>query len=562
MTGLLTGRYVPEQQIELALCLILDQNHMKHLTTILLLLLVISACNTSSNTGNEKQLQLGNIGFAFDLSEAAKTSFDKGFLLLHSFEYDDAREQFRAAQQADPQEVMAYWGLAMSHYKALWGLQNVEEGRKVMKEFGASSADRLAKITNPLEKEFWQSIEILYGEGELKARNDTYVDHMEKMYRQYPDNQEVAAFLALGLMWADYDNPDYLKKSSDIAEEILKVNPTHPGALHYMIHANDNPNDATKAIDAANNYAKVAPSAAHALHMPSHIYVALGMWNKSVASNVESYQASLDRMERKNLSGKSRGYHSMTWLHYSYLQQGKFDEATRLLAEMHQFYQDSTHSDSYLINMQNQQLIETGEWPASVPSIDVNYSKLGLQSKSGMHFFRTGLAFAKGDRVAIIENINGLGAHAEAAKLLVSDNGIALCSSGPTRYAPTNTDIKRTEVVIHQMQAMLAMLDNNVTAVEEQLIAATNLESECYYDSGPPFIAYPSFEQYGEWLLTQNRPEEALVQFNRCLAGRTNRAKSLKGKLAALQSLGNNEEAAAVQQILNQFYQQDQVAAL
>jgi len=539
---------------------------MKNLVLFTLLFSTLLSCNQSKNTTEQQhkteKTVLGDMGYTFDISEKAKSSFDKGFLLLHSFEYDDAREEFRAAQQADPDEVMAYWGLAMTHYKALWGLQDLEKGRAVLAEFGASTEKRVAKIADPIERAFLESVEILYGDGELRQRNQQYVDHLEEAYAAYPDNQELAAFLSLGLMWADYNNQEYLKRASDIAEDILKLNPTHPGALHYMIHANDNPKNAPTAIKVANKYAKVAPSAAHALHMPSHIYVALGMWNESVASNVDSYQASLDRVKRKEIDGTNRGYHSMAWLHYSYLQQGNFDAATELLAKMISYYQDSTHSDYYLINMQNQQLIETDTWPENLTFVDVNYHKLGLSAKSAMHFFKSKLAFKKGDRSEIIENINALGAHADAATSQITDDGVALCSAGPTRYAPSKTSIKRTEVVILQLKAMLAMLDKNKAAAEKHMKAATVLESQCGYDSGPPFIAYPSYEQYGDWLLSENRPEEALAQFDKCLEGRTNRTKSLKGKLEALQRIGSNKKALAVQNVLNEFYQQNQIAAL
>jgi tetratricopeptide (TPR) repeat protein len=539
---------------------------MKKIAYILFIAHIAWACNPKNQSSEaetaEVKSQLGDMGYSFNISEKAKDAFDKGFLLLHSFEYDDAREEFRAAQEADPEEVMAYWGLAMTHYKALWGLQDLEKGRAVLAEFGNSTEERLAKISDPIEKAFWQGVEILYGEGELKERNQNYVDHLEDVYTAHPTNQEVAAFLSLGLMWADYKNEDYLKRSSDIASKILEANPTHPGALHYKIHANDNPKNAEEAIKAANKYAKVAPAAAHALHMPSHIYVALGMWNESVASNVDSYQASLDRIKRKEIDGTNRGYHSMAWLHYSYLQQGDFDQATVLLKEMMSYHQDSTHSDYYLINMQNQHLIESGAWPKDLAYIDVNYSKLGLSAKSAMHFFKSKLAFGNGDKSGIIENINELGAHAEAGKLLISDDGVALCSAGPTRYAPTKGGLKRTEVVILQMKAMLTLLNDDEATAEEHMLAATKLESECGYDPGPPFIAYPSYEQYGDWLLSKGRAEEALAQFNTCLEGRSNRANSLKGKLAALKKLGKETQAMEVEQLLSNFYQQSQFASL
>ncbi|WMN07749.1 hypothetical protein QYS48_29775 [Marivirga arenosa] len=54
----------------------------------------------------------------------------------------------------------------------------------------------------------------------------------------------------------------------------------------------------------------------------------------------------------------------------------------------------------------------------------------------------------------------------------------------------------------------------------------------------------------------------ALAQFNTCLEGRSNRAKSLKGKLAALKSLGEETQAKEVEQLLSKFYQQSRLATL
>ncbi|MDX1629042.1 MAG: hypothetical protein R3345_10115 [Fulvivirga sp.] len=510
----------------------------------------------TQNSNHVEDAQLGDLDHQFPVSEAARPSFEKGLLLLHSFEYDDAREAFEKAREADPNEVMVYWGLAMTHYKALWGLQDVDAGREVIQQLGKDREDRLSKAENELERDFWLGIEILYGEGELLERNQKYVDHMAQVYEDHPDNLEVAAFYSLGLMWADYDNQEYLDKSSDIAAGIIEENPTHPGALHYMIHANDNPKFAKVAIHAADQYAKVAPDATHALHMPSHIYVALGMWNEVVSSNEASYQASLNRVERKNLDGTERGYHSMAWLHYGYLQQGRYDKAAELLEEMIEYHKDSTASISYLINMQNQQRVEAGYWPdhLEMQDIDVTGYQLGLESKSQMHFLRSLLAYDEKNVNKIEKEIKSLTDILESAKLLVTNDGIALCSAGPTRYAPHKQSIAKTKVVIHQMNALAAMLKEDKSEVETHFKQAIALEQEAGYDPGPPFIAYPSFEQYGDWLLIQNRHEEALEQFNLSLKSREKRTKALKGKMAALKALNREEEAKEVAEILAQHF--------
>lgn len=523
---------------------------MKSLIRFSFLLLVI-ACAAPQQPPAESS-NLGNLNHQFSISPEAKADFDQGLLLLHSFEYDDAREAFEKALEADPNEVMTYWGLAMTHYKALWGLQDMEAGQSVMAQLGENPAARLDKAENQLEMDFWQAIEILYGEGELQERNEKYVAHMEQVYLAHPDNLEVAAFYALGLMWAGYDKQENLSRSSKVAQSIIAENPTHPGALHYMIHANDNPEFALEAITAANDYAKVAPDAAHALHMPSHIYVALGMWQEVVSSNRESYDASLNRVEVKNLNGSARGYHSLAWLHYGHLQLGEYDKATAILEEMIRYHAEGSASKSYLIMMQNQQRIESGKWPAKLAFQDIDESalKIGMEGKAKIHFLRSLLAFDDKDAATIKEEIASLKTHLEASKLLVDDQGVALCSAGPTRYAPNKENLTRTEVVIHQIEALEAMLSGDKQAVEAHLSAAVTLEEEAGYDPGPPFIAYPSFEQYGEWLLDQERYEEAVTMFDKSLLQRTNRTKALKGKLVALKALGQEEAAGKAEALL------------
>jgi hypothetical protein len=533
---------------------------MRKLSTIhLLALIFLFSCGIQKeNTADD--YSLGDIKYQFPVSAAAKADFDKGLLLLYSFEYVDANEAFLTAQAADATEVMALWGEAMCYYKALWGRVDVDAGREVMAKLGATREERLAKTEDGIEREFWQGIEILYGEGELKDRNKEYALHMESLYEKYPEDLEVAAFYSLGLMWADYNNQEYLDKSAAVAAGILLENPAHPGGLHYMIHSNDNPKYAKMAINAANEYAKVAPDAAHALHMPSHIYVALGMWNEVVGSNVESYAASLDRIKKKGLDGTERGYHSMAWLHYGYLQQGNYAQAAVLLKEMMGYHKDGSASNSYTIVMQNEQRIESGEWLAGVEPIDVNYSNLGLAGKSQKHFLKSLIAYDNHNATLIEEEIETMHMHLETAKPLVGDDGIAVCSGGPTRFAPNRGQITKTNVVIHQMEALIAMLNEDDTAVEMHLKEATKLEASGGYDSGPPFIAYPSFEQYGDWLLTKNRAADALVQFDKSLENRTNRAKALRGKIKALNMLEREVEAEEVQEILNVFWQQGMIA--
>ena len=530
---------------------------MKSLALPIALLFVCSCQNpqTSQEQATDDH-QLGQLQHQFTISDAAKDGFEKGLLLLHSFEYDDAREAFKEAVAADENEVMAYWGEAMSHYKALWGLQDVDAGRAVMDRLGAEKPERLAKAENELEKDFWQGIEILYGEGEFNERNQAYADHMGALYQKYPQNQEVAAFYALGLMWSVPLGRDaeIFDRSAQVVSGILEENPQHPGALHYMIHAYDDPQYAELAINAADLYAQVAPDATHALHMPSHIYLALGMWADVVASNEASYQASLNRLERKGLDGSARGYHSYAWLHYGYLQQMRHTDAHRLLADMVGFTKahPNRQARSYWISMQNAYLTDMGDWSQEIEPLQVSRQDLALISQAGHRFFQGRMAFKSGDETMLAAQMDSLNQEIAAAELLVTSDGITLCSAGTTRYAPNRTDVQRATVMLHQLSAYRALLQDDPVSAEKFLKEAVSLEAATGYSFGPPDIPYPSFEQYGDWLLAQDRPKEALQQFNASLERMPNRTHALQGKAQALKTLGQEQDAHEVTALIDQ----------
>src|SRR5205814_81443 len=57
----------------------------------------------------------------------------------------------------------------------------------------------------------------------------------------------------------------------------------------------------------------------------------LGMWDEAVASDESSFAASVDRVKRQGLSMAQADFHSLGWLHYEYLQQGRFAKAREIM---------------------------------------------------------------------------------------------------------------------------------------------------------------------------------------------------------------------------------------
>ena len=122
----------------------------------------------------------------------------------------------------------------------------------------------------------------------------------------FPDDLDAASFYALALLGTCEGQRDFATymRAAAIVEEVFAKNPQHPGAAHYLIHSYDDPVHAPLGMRAARVYAQIAPAATHALHMPSHIFLASGMWEEVASSNEASWKASLDRAERKKLVGR------------------------------------------------------------------------------------------------------------------------------------------------------------------------------------------------------------------------------------------------------------------
>ena len=532
---------------------------------VLIIALILTSCSPkeqSSTTTKSDEVVLGKLEHGFTLNKATQEKFNEGLLLLHNFEYDDALVAFEEATAKDSTEVLTHWGEAMCHYKALWRLQNTEKGKAILARLGNTKEERLAAIADPMEKALWEIVELMYGEGAFDERNQLINKHLASLYEQYPQHQEIAAFYALSLIWAteEYgDGSDDLRLAASIADNIIKVNPQHPGALHYKIHALDGPTSAKDAHAAADAYAKVAADAAPALHMPSHIYLALGEWEGVVNSNQVSYDASVARMKNLELKDGARGYHSFAWLHYGLLQQGRYKAAEQVLSDMLSYVpKDPTkRARGYLLGMQSRQLAESGTIsPEILLDTDVKVDDIGLMPKSVRSFLRAQLAYQNENSKAIEEEVKWLSSKISTASNLIGGDGLVMCAAGTSRYAPTENAVNSAKVVIAQMQGMKALLASKAAVFESYMKEATTLENQTNYPAGPPNITKPSFEQYGEWLLKQENYTDAIKQFDAALQRMPRRAKSLLGKMAALKALNQQDDAKLVQKELESILAQ------
>ena len=496
---------------------------------------------------------LGKLDFPTSAGPEAQAHFLRGVAALHNFWYDEAADEFSAAQKAEPGFALAYWGEAMTYNHPVWSEEDLDAARAVLQRLAPTPAERAAKAPTEREKAWLAAVEALYGEGDKPARDRAYSAAMEKIRERWPEDVEAGSLYALSLIgpaWATggatFGEPKerVLIQAAAVLEELFARNPQHPGVLHYMIHAYDDPTHAPLGLRAARLYAQVAPAAHHALHMPSHIFVQLGRWDDAAASNEASWAASVAWVERRKLPIEKQDFHSLSWLSYAYLQQGRYEKARETLAIARKAAQESPvpRIATALDGMEARYLVETRSWneaklpaaspqPAAAPASGGSHCQSpGAAAQSGDHgamIFAAGLAAARRGDTATAD---------EAAARLR-----ALPKSGPR--GGLNYGGGAVEVMEKEISGLALFAKGRKDEGLALLAEAAKAEDAMTPPSGPPDLLKPAQELYGEALLEAGQAEEAAAQFHRSLLRMPERSASLLGAARAAAKLGREEEA-------------------
>ena len=486
---------------------------------------------------------LGRISFPTSGSAQAQTSFVRGVLLLHSFEYDDAIEAFRQAQRVDPGFAMAFWGEALSYNQPLWYNEDVTKARGVLARLAPTRAARETKAPTAREKAYLDAVERLFGDGAKAARHRAYTDRMSELTRQFPEDEEASALYALALLATIPEgerNAAVSLKAGGIASAILEKNPEHPGAAHYALHAFGDGEHAAMGLKAARIYARIAPASSHARHMPSHIFLPLGMWDEAVASDESSFAASVDRVKRLGLSMAQADFHSLSWLHYEYLQQGRFAKAREVMRTVEQAIAAPAPSRPTL-----------PAHPAHVESeIGRGYGEMSLKSelasmKARLVMEAADWAQMKGQ--ASFDNIDELFVLG-VASVPLNDRGRADAALEHLSTAATtlpNRDAREVaQIMAAELDGLMRLARNDRPGALAALARGAQLEARRPKPVARPYPVKPAGELYAEILLGTGDAAAAVVQFKASLARTPRRAVSLLGLARAASAAGQTKLAA------------------
>ena len=449
-------------------------------------------------------------------------AFARGLHLLHNFEYERARAAFEQARTADPGNVMAAWGEAMTHNHPLWMEVNFDAGRAALARLGTTPAERRAKAKTDKQRMWLDAVEALYAGPTKIARDQAYNRAMEAMFARFPDDVDVRSFTALSIMGLAHNGREialYMRAAA-MLEEAYPANQQHPGVLHYLIHAYDDPDHAPLGLRAAQRYAAVAPDAGHAMHMTSHIYLALGHWPDVERTNVLAMAIVNQQRAAGGKPATSCGHYA-EWLVYAQLQQGR-DPATLVDSCRRQVEQAAAAKDGPTTgnafgswsDMASRMAVETGRAPAPM-AMTIGEFPLA----------RFWAAYA-----AMIAD----GPQQAAARRALAASGAPLLAA-LAKNRPDDTSTPRwVERALAQGEAMSALADGRSEEGLKLLRAGADAERALPVEFGPPALPKPSIELVADQLLKLGRKAEAAAAYRATLAAAPGRRRALVGLQSSL----------------------------
>jgi tetratricopeptide (TPR) repeat protein len=481
--------------------------------------------------------QLGHVHFPISCSAKSQVPFERGIALLHSFGYTLAQQQFQTLADSDPNCAMAYWGLAMTQFRELWGRPDPDGLKSGAADMAKARALAASNPTTPRELAYIKAMSDFYAaapHGFQKAA-DTYTADMAALHAAYPDDVEGSAFYALSLI-ADVapDDTSLSKEHQALAILIPLFHkyPDHPGLAHYIIHTCDTPALAPEGLEAAKVYAKIAPSSPHALHMPGHIFARLGMWPEDISSNLASVAAS-QKDEAEHLPGVAHQMHAEEFLIYAYLQTGEDAKAKALTDQMASIGQhiESLPGDD---DMKHSGISFENELNAIYPMEMHDWKTLStLQPVSGTDKLPGFSAFdtywAQGVAAGHLHDPK-----LAASALANYDQVLDRLKKSPYADNANAAQIARNEILAWQLFAQ---------DQPEPAIAAMRKAADQQDKLGQGEVDIPAREMLGDLLLALHRPEQALVEYKSALKLSPNRLNGLLGAGAAAEALNNQPEA-------------------
>jgi tetratricopeptide (TPR) repeat protein len=463
------------------------------------------------------------VNFPVSCSPKAQIEFNQAVTLLHHMTYPQARSAFQNVATIDPRCAMAHWGVAMTLFQPLWptrpnpearerGWQEVQTARSIQPQTQREQlfiAATESFFLHPSANDYW-----------LRIRR--WEQAMQKVFDAFPDDSEAATFYALAHL-ATTPADRVTRANADRAAEILlrvyRKNPNHPGAMHYLVHANDVPGRERELLEITRKYERVAPNNPHAIHMPTHIYTRLGDWTGVIRGNLRAANAAL-----KYPAGDKGQYvwdefcHAIEYLVYAYLQQGDYRNA---YAQLQRLYTTTRLEPTFktafhLASTQARYVLERRAWGEAAELEILGQAKLDWDRFT---WPKAITSFARGLGAAHLKRIDDAKRESDIMNELETK----------TQQAGEDLFARNIRVLRLELNSWIAHVEGQEETAVSLMREAAELEKTSPKHAVTPGPTIPAEELLGDLFMEQKKFAEALAAYNRSLALYPKRLNSLKG---------------------------------
>ncbi|MFT6040969.1 MAG: tetratricopeptide (TPR) repeat protein, partial [Gammaproteobacteria bacterium] len=510
-----------------------------------LLLVTLAGCQTSAGTYRYEGFGNFERSIATSSSEAQEY-FNQGMQLLYGFNHDEAIRSFHQAALLDPETPMPWWGIAYAN-----GININDPAMSAQRSLDArAAADKamdLIETASPSERALIYAVNARY---ELPIPDDrgpldqAYATAMGVAYRGHPNDVDIASLYADALMnlqpWDYWENDGKPKGRAteimEVLETAMELDPSHPGANHFYIHAAEASQDPDRAVPAADRLRSLVPGSGHLVHMPSHIYIRVGRYSDAVDSNRAAVKADRAYFATAPAPAMYAIYyaHNLHFLAYAAMMSGRYEDAMTaarsLEAEMPKdALRDFAGLAEGIMPTTFHVLIRFGEWEQIL--LEPEYEDWRLVSVATRFYARS------------IAN-SALGRTGEARKEMALF--FQAVNEIPDEWYVFNNQIAKV------MPIATAMIEGELLYREgrfEEAFATLRLgieaEDALVYDE-PPAWMLPVRHALGALLMGDSRFEEAEAVYLEDLKRNRNNGWALLGLQKSLEGQGRDGEAKAL----------------
>lgn len=475
----------------------------------------------------------------------ARHYLDQGMAFLFGFNHDESRRAFAVAAKRDPECAMAHWGVAMSYGPHINNTAVTPDEAKAAR--AAIERAKAATRATPVERALIAALDTRHADpqpADRKPLDAAYAEAMRTVYRQYPDDPEVACFFAESLMnlrpwdlWnasgeARPETPEVLA----VLEAVLAKFPQQPLANHLYIHAVEASPNPGLADAAAERLRTLQPGMSHNLHMPSHIDVLRGRWLEAITANERAIAADRAYRARSPEQGIFRFYmaHNNHMLAFAAMMSGRCNRAVTemraLVAEMPAEFAQAMalYADGFIAGP-IEALVRCGRWHdvLAEPEPAAHFPL----SRALRHAAR-GIAYAALGKISEAQH--------EQQLFLAAQQRIP-----PEGMMANNSNVAIAAIAERMLAGEVAIAAGRIDEGIAALRAGIALEDALRYDE-PPGWLLPLRHPLGAALLKHGRAVEAEQVYRDDLKKWPENGWSLFGLARALTAQGRAAEAAPI----------------